>query len=102
MAAWKNWLHHSNFEWHFHPTAAGVETARRQLLEALDDCQGFECDRLRWRLHTAERAQELWLLRESVFQVVAGQHCQAQAAERINRLVPAFQTVLPPGVVTRV
>jgi hypothetical protein len=102
MAAWKNWLHHSDVEWHARPTSAGVEDARRQLLEALDDCAGFECDRLRWRVHTAERAQELWLLRESVFQVVASQHCQAQAAERINRLVPAFQTVLPAALVSRI
>ena len=102
MAAWKNWLHHSNFEWHFHPTAAGVETARRQLLEALDDCNGFECDRLRWRLHTAERPQEFWLLRDAVFQVVSSQHCQDQAVQRINGLVPAFRQLLPAHLLQQV
>ena len=102
MAAWKKRLHHSGFEWQFRPTPAGVESVRQQLLTVLDDCQGFECDRLRWRVHTAERAQELWLLRDAVFQAVASQHCQAQAAERINQLVPAFQTVLPERMLTRV
>jgi hypothetical protein len=102
MAAWKKWLHSSPLEWQFHPTSAGVEAVRRQLLEALDDCNGFECDRLRWRLHTAERAQELWLLRDALFQVVASQHCQDQAVQRINGLVPAFRQLLPERMLTRV
>ena len=80
---------------------AGVETLRRQLLAVLDDCQGFEVDRVRWRLHTAERAQELWLLRDAVFQAVASEHCQEQAMERIAGLVPAFREVLPAGLVAR-
>ena len=94
MAAW-TWLNNSPFEWQLRPPQAGVEAVRRQLLAVLDDCTGFECDRLRWRLHTAECAQELWLLRDAVFQTVASQHCQAQAAERIDQLVPAFRDALP-------
>ena len=68
----------------------------------IEDCEGFECDRLRWRLHTAECAQDLWLLRDAVFQVVASQHCQAQAAQRINGLVPAFQRILPARLLQHV
>lgn len=95
MAAWKKWLNSRPFEWQFRPTQAGIEALRRRLLALLDDCDGFEVGRLRWRLHTAESAQELWLLREGIFQVVARQHCQAQAIERINALVPAFRSLLP-------
>ena len=102
MAAWKKWLHGSGFEWQFRPTSSGVEHARQQLLDVLDDCQGFECERVRWRVHMAECAQELWLLRDAVFQVVASQHCQAQAAERINGLVPTFENILPSRLLTRV
>lgn len=102
MTAWKKWLQGSGFEWQFRPTPAGVESARQQLLTVLDDCEGFECDRLRWRVHTAECAQELWLLRDAVFQVVASQHCQAQARERINGLVPAFSSILPERLLSRV
>lgn len=102
MAAWKNWLNSRPGDWPVRPATLGVESARRQLLAVLDDCDGFECDRLRWRVHTAERPQELWLLRDAVFQVVASQHCQAQAAERINGLVPAFQQLLPERMLTRV
>ena len=102
MASWKQWLHSSPLEWQFRPTPAGVEALRAELLSALDDCEGFECDRLRWRVHTAECAQELWLLRDALFQVISRQHCQEQAADRINGLVPAFQHLLPERLLTRV
>jgi hypothetical protein len=97
MASWMNWLNSRPLERQFdiRPTPAGVEAVRRALLSALDDCEGFECDRLRWRLHTAECAQDLWLLRDALFQVVASQHCQDQAAQRIDQLAPAFRQVLP-------
>ncbi len=102
MASWKQWLNSSPFEWECRPVQSGVESVRQQLLSVRDDCDGFECDRLRWRLHTAEYAQELWLLRDAVFQVVASQHCQSQAAQRINGLVPAFQRLLPARLLQHV
>jgi hypothetical protein len=104
MAAWKKWLHSSrpSSEWQIPIPHAGVEAVRRQVLSALDDCEGLECDRLRWRLNTAESAQDLWLLRGAIFQLVASQHCQTQAADRINQLLPAFQRVLPSSLVSRV
>lgn len=95
MASWQQWLNSRPCDWHFRPTEAGVEAVRRQLLAILDDCEGFECERLRWRLHTAESAQDLWLLRGSVFQAISTQHCQAQAAERLDGLASAFRAVLP-------
>lgn len=102
MASWKNWLSSRPPEWQLRPPHAGVESLRTQLLAVLDDCSGFECDRLRWRVHMAECAQELWLLRDAVFQTVATQHCQAQAAERLNGLVSAFERMLPDGLAQRV
>jgi hypothetical protein len=102
MSTWTSWLDSSPFEWQLRAPPAGVEAVRQQLLAVLEDCQGFEVDRLRWRLHMAERAQELWLLRDAVFQVVSSQHCQAQATARIEGLVPAFRQVLPARLVGRV
>lgn len=95
MAFWSGFPDSRPFEWQFRAPPAGVEPLRQELLAVLDDCEGFEVDRLRWRLHMAERPQELWLLRDAVFQVVSLQHCQAQAIERIAGLVPAFRRVLP-------
>jgi len=101
MSAWSSWLNSRPFEWQFRAPPAGVETVRNQLLALLDDCEGFEVDRLRWRLHMAERAQELWLLRDAVFQVVSSQHCQALAMQRMEGVVPAFRQVLPAHLVGR-
>jgi hypothetical protein len=88
-------------DWQLRPPEAGVEAVRQQLLAALDDCHGTDCDRLRWRLHTAERAQELWLLRDQIFQAIAGQHCLEEAQGRIAGLHAAFRSVLPPGMLAR-
>lgn len=96
-SSWQQWLNSRPFDWHFRPEA-GVEAVRRQLLAILDDCEGFECERLRWRLHTAESAQDLWLLRGSVFQAISSQHCQAAAAERLERLSSAFRAVMPKAL----
>jgi hypothetical protein len=101
MDPWKQWLPSCPVDWQLRPPEAGVEAVRRQLLAALDDCHGPECDQLRWRLHTAERAQELWLLRNQIFQVVATQHCLQQAHERVESLLAAFRSVLPAAMVGR-
>ena len=102
MSAWSTWFPSRPFEWRLRPPTAGVETVRRQLLAVLEDCEGFEVDRVRWRLHTAECAEELWLLRDAVFRAVSTQHCQAQAVQRINGLVPFFREVLPARLLTQV
>jgi hypothetical protein len=102
MPAWNSWLAGHPFEWQFRAPAAGVESVRRRLLAVLEDCEGFEVDRVRWRLHTAECAEELWLLRDAVFQAVSAEHSKAQAVLRINALVPFFREVLPACLLTQV
>jgi len=105
MAAWNTWLN----SLHSRPLAPlvpepqpGLEAVRGQALALLDDCKGSECERLRWRLNTAESAQDLWLLRGPVFQILSSQHCQSLATERINALAPAFRQWLPQRLVTTV
>ena len=101
MDPWKQWPTSCPIDWQLRPPEAGVEAVRRQLLAALDDCHGSDCDRLRWRLHTAERPQELWLLRDQILQVVASEHCLAQAQDRIDGLLTAFGSVLPAAMIGR-
>lgn len=78
-----------------HPPEAAVEAVRHQLLALLDDCEGFDCERLRWRLHTAESARDLWLLRGAVCETLTREHCSKQAQDRLDGLLPAFERVLP-------
>lgn len=103
MAAWKKWLSSlPSFEPEDSTLQFGIEDVRAQVLKVLDDCKGSESERLRWRLHSASSAQDLWMLRGAIFQIVSNQHCQAEAAERINALVPMFRDLLPAGLVSRV
>ncbi|WP_374665895.1 hypothetical protein [Ramlibacter sp.] len=93
MSTWTRWL--SSLGSHDTPAlpsppAIELEEARQQAIASLADCRGSESERLRWRLRQAASAQELWLLRAAIFQQVACQHCQSQAAERIRALEPAF------------
>ena len=63
-----------------------LDALRREMLAALDDCQGPACSRLRVRLQCVPSAYDLWLARVDVFHVVAQQHCESRASERIAAL----------------
>lgn len=97
MSTWTRWLSSLGSQDTPAPLvtpAAGLEEARQRALASLSDCRGSESERLRWRLRQAATAQELWLLRAAIFQQVACQHCQSQAAQRIDALEPAFEGLL--------
>ena len=93
-----SWLHDSTTQ----PPKAHLEQLRLQLQEALEECEGPMCERLRWRIDAACTAQHLWLLRGEIFQLVARQFCQQEAARRVNALLPAFSGSLPERMQTRV
>jgi hypothetical protein len=72
-----------------------MDELRVSALAVLRDCNGMGCEKLRTRLRYASSAQEIWMARSDIFQIVASQHCQSQAAMRINGLLPAFEGWLP-------
>ena len=104
MAAWKKWLNSQSWEVveEKDPGMLPLEEVRGRMLDTLYDCEGPMCERMRWRLQAARDAQALWLARGEVFQLVAAEHCQAEAAARINALLPAFQGWLPARLLTPV
>jgi hypothetical protein len=75
---------------------------RDRTREVLRDCTGVEADRLRIRIGCAADASDLWLMRCDIFQVVANQHLQSVAANRINALLPAFDGWLPRSLLAPV
>ena len=75
---------------------------REKMLGLLADCSGVRCERARLRLQQANTPQDLWLARSEVYQLLAHQHCQSLAAERINALLPAFEGRLPPKMLVPV
>lgn len=102
MAALMNWLNSLTPKERDDMPATDVEQLRRETLALLDDCSGTACVRLRMRLSSARTPQELWMARCDIFQLVASQHCQAQAAQRINALLPHFEGWLPARLLTPV
>ncbi|MBC5767539.1 hypothetical protein [Ramlibacter albus] len=75
---------------------------RDRTRDVLRDCTGVEADRLRIRIGCAADASDLWLMRCDIFQVVANQHLQTVAANRINDLLPAFDGWLPRSLLAPV
>jgi hypothetical protein len=103
MAAWKKWINSLPFaEAAVEPPLTTLEQMRAQVRETLRGCDGPMCERMRWRIDATRSAQDLWLLRSEIFQLVAGQHCQAEAAQRINGLIPLFEGAVAPRLLTRI
>lgn len=102
MGALLGWLHGES---HGTPAAArdlpGVDELRRRCVELLADCQRPHDERIRGQLAGAATPQQLWLMRCEIYQAVARQHCEAEAARRINGLLPLFEGWLPPAALTR-
>lgn len=75
---------------------------RHALMNSFEDCLGEAAERLRRRVGQARTPQELWLLRNDAFQIIAHRHDQSVASERINGLLPAFEGWLDPRQIGRV
>ena len=101
MAAWKNWLNSLPSEIGVMEHAT-IEDLRADVLAALTDCAGPMCERMRWRIECTDSAQDLWLLRGELFQLIAAAHCQSVATSRINSLLPAFEGWLPRKMLTSI
>jgi hypothetical protein len=68
----------------------------RQRMElVLHDSEGHECERLRYKIKAARQARELWMIRSDLYQLIARQQSQSEAARRINSLLPIFEGWLP-------
>lgn len=73
------------------PTISQLVAIRQALLGCVLDCEGTATQRLRQKIDRAQTPQELWQLRNDVYQVVSQHHNQTIAAERINALIVRFR-----------
>ncbi len=71
------------------PTLKELIAIRQAMLNCLNDCDSVQ--RLSLKIGQAQSPQDLWLLRNDVYQVVSQRHNQSVAAERINALIVYFQ-----------
>ncbi len=79
-----------------------VMAIRAQLLHTIEDCSGVAALRLRRQIERARTPQELWLLRNDAFQLIAQRHDQRTAAQRIDALVKTFDGWLDPKQLARI
>lgn len=83
------------------PKLHSINELRQSSLNLLADCTRPHDGRIRLQLNRAATAQQIWAMRSEIYQAVARQHCEAEAARRLDELLPIFEGWLPPGALTR-
>lgn len=83
------------------PPLRELMAIRQHLLVTIDDCMSVPAHRLRRQIERARTPQELWLLRNDAFQLIAQRHDQRTAAARIDALVKNFEGWLDPKQLAR-
>lgn len=64
-----------------------LQHLRSALLDSVKDCHsGLPTQRLHARIARATSAQDLWVLRADIHDVISRHHCQTIAVERIRHL----------------
>lgn len=85
------------------PHLRDVALIRQQLLKTIEDCvNSVPALRLRRQIERARSPQELWLLRNDAFQLIAQRHSQHVAAQRIDGLSGLFEEWLDPKQLARI
>jgi hypothetical protein len=84
------------------PRLKDLMTIRQHLLFTIDDCMSVPAHRLRRQIERARTPQDLWLLRNDAFQLIAQRHDQRTAAQRIDALLQIFEDWLDPKQLARI
>lgn len=79
-----------------------LHTVRSALLAAIEDCQGLKAEQLKLKLGAARHHRDLWMLRSDAYRLIALQHCQAVADERLRHLLHLFEGWVAPKEIARV
>lgn len=80
---------------------ADLHTARDAMLQAVADCQGMPVDQLKLKIRGARHHRDLWMLRSEAYHLIALQHCQSIAEERIRELLHLFEGWMAPQELNR-
>jgi hypothetical protein len=67
-----------------------IEQIRQRMELALHDVTGIDIERLQYKIRSTRTVDGLWLLRTDMYQTISKLHSQAEAALRINQLLPCF------------
>jgi hypothetical protein len=79
-----------------------LQKLKASLAACIADCEGTPALRLKHKIDHAQSVQDLWLLRNDAYLLIAQTISQAVAAERINSLLAGFEGRLERGQLTRI
>jgi hypothetical protein len=84
------------------PSLKELLAIRQALLESIRDCDSPASQRLRHKVGHTQTPQDLWMLRNDAYQIIAQRHNQTVAAERINALIEHFAGWVDPKQLVRI
>jgi hypothetical protein len=77
-----------------------LDEIRLLILAGLADC-GSAAERIRTQIRSVRSGTDLMLLRGDIYQLLAREHCEAEARRRIDELLPAFRGWVPAAAHAR-
>lgn len=84
------------------PSLKNLLAIRQAMLTCIGDCDTTASSRLRHKIGHTQTPQELWMLRNDAYQLIAQRHNQTVAAERINALIEHFEGWVDPKQLVRI
>ena len=84
------------------PSLKNLLAIRQAMLACIVDCDTIASERLRHKIGHTQTPQELWMLRNDAYQLIAQRHNQTVAAERINELIGHFEGWVDPKQLVRI
>jgi hypothetical protein len=67
-----------------------IDQIKKRMELALHDAKGTSVGGMLYKIRSARNVSDLWMLRSDMYQVIAMEHSQSEAARRINSLLPCF------------
>ena len=84
------------------PVKIDLKDLQDEMRGLMKGCTGDEVQRLGFKVTAASKVSELWMLRSDIYQVIARQHSQTEAAKRINGVLSFFEGWIPASQLTRI
>jgi hypothetical protein len=67
-----------------------IDQIKKRMELALHGATGTSVGGMVYKIRSARNVSDLWMLRSDMYQVIAMEHNQSEAARRINSLLPCF------------
>jgi hypothetical protein len=67
-----------------------IEQIKKRMELVMHDTKSMQVDRVHYKIRATRHVSELWMLRSDMYQIIAMERGQSEAARRINSLLPCF------------